>query len=77
MLPYIIMSLGISGVGLSFLSYISPYQQYFKFFAVASILYSHYRMAKGCVGRTTEITIWISTVLVIIILMGPLLIRIF
>ncbi|WP_144414704.1 hypothetical protein [Clostridium aceticum] len=69
------MSLGLSGIGLSYLSFLGPYQSYLRFFAVISLLFSHYRLAHRSVSKKTEVFIWVVTVIVILSFLSPLALR--
>jgi len=60
--------------GLSYVSVLQPYQQYFKLFAGASLIYSHYRLYKGVVSKTEEKIIWISTIVILIVLLSPMIV---
>ena len=69
------MSLGLSGIALTYLSFLAPYQFYFKLFAVISLIYTHYRLHSHPVSKGTEIFIWIITILVFLALLLPTILR--
>lgn len=73
--PLIIMSLGLSGIGLSYISFLIPYQVYFKGFAIISLLITHYRLANHPVNKKTETFIWVVTVIVFMSLLSPIVLR--
>jgi len=74
--PIIVLSLGLSGIGLPYVAFLTPYQQYLKIFSAISLFYSHYLIYKGRVSKNMERIIWISTVLVIGVLWLPALLTI-
>jgi uncharacterized membrane protein len=74
-IPIVIMSLGLSGIGLSYVAILAPYQRYFQFFAIGMLFLAHYRMEKQAMKKRTEIFIWAATVLVVLLMLSPVITR--
>jgi hypothetical protein len=69
------MSLGLSGIGLSYVAFLAPYQRYFQLFAIGMLFLAHYRMEKQAVKKSTEIFIWAATVMVVLLMLSPAITR--
>jgi len=69
------MSLGLSGIGLSYVAVLAPYQRLFQFFAIGMLFWTHYRMEKQPFKRSTEIFVWSATAIVVLLMMSPLITR--
>ncbi|WP_343187181.1 putative mercuric transport protein [Anoxynatronum sibiricum] len=75
MIPLIIVSLGLSGIGLSYVAILAPYQRIFQVFAIVMLMWAHYRMEKQVMSRRRVMFIWAATVMVMILTVSPLLTR--
>lgn len=57
-------SLGLSGLGLAFVSTISPYKNIFIILTIAMLGLAHYFMARNNTkSKSTQIFLWIATIL--------------
>jgi hypothetical protein len=69
------MSLGLSGIGLSFIALFAPYQRLLQFFAIGMLLWSHYRIDRRPTSKSTVILTWTATIAVMFLFVSPLLAR--
>ncbi len=71
----VVVSLGLGGFALSYVSVLAPYQRYIQFVTIGLLMWAHYRMDKQVMKRSTIIFIWTATVAVMLFLLSPLITR--
>lgn len=71
----IFVSLGLSGIGLSYVAVLAPYQRVFQLFAIMMLMWAHYRMEKEAMSRRRVIYIWVVTIMVVLLTLSPLITR--
>jgi hypothetical protein len=75
--PVIFLSLGLGGIGLTYLDFLAPYRPLFVVLAAGSLYFAHKYMEKGNPSKLTKITVWVSTVFVFVFMIMPMLIGFF
>jgi len=70
------MSLGISGIGLSRLAVLAPFQPIFQLFAIVMLVWAHVRLDRKQTRSQIEVyLLWLITAIVALLFLSPLLTR--
>jgi len=70
-----VVSLGLGGFALSYVSILAPYQRYIQFATIGLLMWAHYRMDRQPMKRSTKIFIWVATVNVFLFMLSPFITR--